>query len=77
MLVWYGLGIPPKNQWEIVKNYASPITSFFADQTSNTPGMVERTGRRLNNSFSEAADVFHGEDVNAKRFERMVEDAAK
>jgi Flp pilus assembly protein CpaB len=75
LVIWFVWDITPQNQWAWVERTASEVTSGTEKQGSDVTASAEKLGSRVGARFSEAADVFHGEDVNAKRFDELTKNA--
>lgn len=62
LVVWFGYGITPENQWAWVRGYANNTSAQISGQLSNTGSSAEKLKSRLGDRFNEAADVYNGKE---------------
>ncbi len=62
LIVWFGYGITPENQWNWIKSYTTDASSEISKQISDTESSASKLKDRLNERFDEAADVYQGKE---------------
>ena len=62
LIMWFGYGITPENQWNWIKGYTANTGTEISKQISDTEGSAGKLKSRLGERFDEASDVYHGKE---------------
>ena len=62
LIVWFGYGITPENQWNWIKGYTTNTSTEISKQITNTESSAGKLKSRLGERFDEAADVYEGKE---------------
>lgn len=62
LIMWFGYGITPENQWNWIKGYTTNTSSEISKQIENTESSADKLKSRLGERFDEASDVYHGKE---------------
>ncbi len=62
LIVWFGYGITPENQWNWIKGYTTDTSTEISKQITDTENSAGKLKDRLSERFDEAADVYHGKE---------------
>ena len=58
LIVWFGFGITPENQWNWIKGYTTNTSTEISKQITDTESSAGKLKDRLSERFNEAADVY-------------------
>ena len=62
LIVWFGYGITPENQWNWIKGYTTNTSTEISKQITDTENSAGKLKDRLSERFDEAVDVYHGKE---------------
>ncbi len=62
LIVWFGYGVTPENQWNWIKGYTTDTSTEISKQITDTESSAGKLKNRLSERFNEAADVYEGKE---------------
>ena len=62
LIIWFGYGITPENQWNWIKGYTTNASTEISQQIENTESSAGKLTSRLSDRFDEASDVYQGKE---------------
>ena len=62
LIVWFGYGVTPENQWNWIKGYTTNTSTEISKQITDTESSAGKLKNRLSERFNEAADVYEGKE---------------